>query len=100
MVVGPENLSTRFMAALGLTVPEEFADAAVSDQLAPGTIGLSDGQAGRLDAADLLLMTFAGPGERATFESNPLVRTLSVRTEGRPQQGSEVLDGRAAGRHG
>ncbi|WP_214404932.1 ABC transporter substrate-binding protein [Pseudonocardia lacus] len=83
MVVGKDNLSTVFMNSLGLTVPPSFADAPATAQLAPGTVGLSYEEAGRLDEADVLFMTFAGSGDRAAFEQNPVVSRLPIVTEGR-----------------
>jgi iron complex transport system substrate-binding protein len=82
-VVGADNLSTVFMNSLGLTVPPSFATASATALLAPGTVGLSYEEAGRLDEADVLFMTFAGPDDRSTFEQNPIVSGLSVITEGR-----------------
>ncbi|MFP5022225.1 ABC transporter substrate-binding protein [Pseudonocardia phyllosphaerae] len=75
MVVGEQNQSTVFMRSLGLSVPPSFRDAPASDALAPGTVGLSYEEAGRLSEADLLLITFARPDDRALFEQNPLVKT-------------------------
>lgn len=83
MVVGQDNQSTLFMRRLGLLVPAEFTNAAVSDQLAPGTIGLSYEQVSQLDSADLLFMTFATAGDKQQFESNQLVRDLAAVRGGR-----------------
>ena len=83
MVVGAENPSTAFMRSLGLSVPPGFAGAPADGRLAPGTVGLSYEQAGRLDSADVLFMTFAGDADRGTFESNALVRSLPVVSGGR-----------------
>nr|WP_042193401.1 ABC transporter substrate-binding protein [Kibdelosporangium sp. MJ126-NF4]CEL20753.1 periplasmic binding protein [Kibdelosporangium sp. MJ126-NF4]CTQ89666.1 periplasmic binding protein [Kibdelosporangium sp. MJ126-NF4] len=85
MVVGKENQSTRFMGLLGLKVPDAFADARTSADLAPGTIGLSYENADKLDSADVLFMTFAGPEDKQKFDSNPLTRDLRVIKEGRYQ---------------
>ena len=82
MVVGEQNQSTAFMRALGLAVPPSFADAPASDDLAPGTVGLSYEEVGRLSEADLLLMTFAGDGDRSAFESNELVQRVRAVQEG------------------
>ncbi|MEJ3652646.1 ABC transporter substrate-binding protein [Actinomycetes bacterium KLBMP 9759] len=75
MVVGRENLSTIFMGRLGLQVPEEFRNAEASAALAPGTVGLSYEEAGKLGSADVLFMTFATPDDRRVFEANPVVRS-------------------------
>ena len=83
LVVGEDNLSTRFMRSLGPTVPPSFAAAPASDALAPGTVGISYEEAGRLDEADVLFMTFATPADRGVFESNEVVRRLRVVAEGR-----------------
>lgn len=85
LVVGKENLSTKFMTSLGLKVPDEFANDVATDSLAPGTIGLSYEQARRLDSADVLFMAFAVPGDRGAFEGNAIVRELKVVKEGRYQ---------------
>ncbi|MFC5996713.1 ABC transporter substrate-binding protein [Pseudonocardia hispaniensis] len=82
MVVGEQNASTVFMRSLGLRIPDNFRDAPASAALAPGTVGVSYEQVGRLDSADVLFMTFAGEGDRTTFESNPLVRRLRPVREG------------------
>lgn len=82
MVVGEENQSTAFMRSLGLAVPASFANAPASDDLAPGTVGLSYEEVGRLSEADLLLMTFAGSGDRAAFEQNELVRRVRAVQQG------------------
>ena len=82
MVVGEQNQSTAFMRALGLTVPASFANAPASDDLAPGTVGLSYEEVGRLSEADLLMMTFAGDGDRAAFENNELVRRVRAVEQG------------------
>ncbi|SMC57799.1 iron complex transport system substrate-binding protein [Kibdelosporangium aridum] len=83
LVVGKDNMSTKFMASLGLKVPDAFAGAQTSSELAPGTIGLSYENADQLDTADALFMTFAGPDDQTKFESNPLTRDLRVIKEGR-----------------
>ncbi|WP_232662968.1 ABC transporter substrate-binding protein [Pseudonocardia sp. TRM90224] len=75
MVVGKENLSTIFMGRLGLLVPEEFRNVEATAALAPGTVGLSYEEAGKLSSADVLFVTFATLGDRGAFESNPIVRT-------------------------
>ncbi|RSM86516.1 ABC transporter substrate-binding protein [Kibdelosporangium aridum] len=85
IVVGKDNMSTKFMASLGLRVPDAFASVQTSSELAPGTIGLSYETADQLDTADALFMTFAGPDDQARFESNPLTRDLKVIKEGRYQ---------------
>lgn len=85
MVVGADNLSTRFMTSLGLKVPAGFAAAPASNKLAPGTIGISYEEASRLDAADALFMTFATSGDKTVFETNPLVSRLPVIKDGRYQ---------------
>ncbi|MEV6243394.1 ABC transporter substrate-binding protein [Lentzea sp. NPDC051838] len=85
LVVGKDNLSTKFMNSLGLKVPDEFASVQASDQLAPGTIGISYEQAARLDSADVLFMTFAGGQDQETFRTNPVTRELKVVKEGRYQ---------------
>jgi iron complex transport system substrate-binding protein len=82
MVVGEQNLSTVFMRSLGLNVPENFRDAPATAALAPGTVGVSYEQVGRLDSADVLFMTFAGSDDRARFEGNALVRQLRPVREG------------------
>lgn len=82
MVVGEQNQSTAFMRALGLSVPASFTDAPASDDLAPGTVGLSYEEASRLSEADLLLMTFAGDGDRAAFEGNELIRRVRAVQQG------------------
>ncbi|WP_181780461.1 ABC transporter substrate-binding protein [Pseudonocardia pini] len=76
MVVGEQNLSTAFMRSLGLSVPANFRDAPASAALAPGTVGVSYEEAGRLDSADVLFMTFATDGDRGRFEGNALVQQL------------------------
>jgi iron complex transport system substrate-binding protein len=83
LVVGKDNLSTKFMAALGLKVPDAFANAPASDTLAPGTIGISYERAAELDTADVLFMTFPSAADRQTFEGNALVKKLDVVTGGR-----------------
>ncbi|RZQ63336.1 ABC transporter substrate-binding protein [Amycolatopsis suaedae] len=85
MVVGKDNLSTKFMTSLGMKVPDAFANAPANADLAPGTIGLSYERVEELDAADVLFMTFAGPGDQQTFESNELVRRLDLMRAGRYQ---------------
>ncbi|ALG11516.1 hypothetical protein AOZ06_35780 [Kibdelosporangium phytohabitans] len=85
MVVGKDNQSTKFMAQLGLKVPDTFAEAKTTAELAPGTIGLSYENADKLDSADVLFMTFAGPEDRQRFDSNPLTKDLRVIKEGRYQ---------------
>ncbi|OLL73264.1 hypothetical protein Ae168Ps1_1648 [Pseudonocardia sp. Ae168_Ps1] len=82
MVVGEQNQSTAFMRSLGLAVPESFASAPASDALAPGTVGISYEEVGRLSEADLLLMTFAGEGDRATFEGDELVQRVRAVQQG------------------
>lgn len=82
MVVGEQNQSTAFMRALGLAVPASFANAPASNDLAPGTVGLSYEEVGRLSEADLLMMTFAGDGDRAAFEDNELVRRVRAVQQG------------------
>lgn len=82
MVVGEQNLSTVFMRSLGLQVPESFRSAPASDALAPGTVGVSYEEVSRLSEADLLLMTFAAAGDRATFEGNELVRRVRAVGDG------------------
>ncbi|ANY05457.1 ABC transporter substrate-binding protein [Pseudonocardia sp. HH130630-07] len=74
MVVGADNQSTVFMTALGLQVPPSFRGDAGDSGLAPGTVGLSYEEAGRLAEADLLLMTFVSTGDRTRFEGSPVVR--------------------------
>jgi iron complex transport system substrate-binding protein len=83
LVIGKENQSTKFMAELGLSVPDAFADAAAGDTLAPGTIGISYEQATQLDTADVLFMTFPGEADKTTFESSPVVQSLSIVKDGR-----------------
>jgi iron complex transport system substrate-binding protein len=85
IVVGQENQSTKFMASLGLKVPDAFAGARTTADLAPGTIGLSYENADQLDTADVLFMTFAGPEDKGRFEGGPLTRDLKVLKEGRYQ---------------
>ncbi|WP_176929905.1 ABC transporter substrate-binding protein [Lentzea albidocapillata] len=85
LVVGKDNLSTKFMNSLGLKVPDAFANVQASDQLAPGTIGISYEEAARLDSADVLFMTFAGGQDLETFKTNPVTRELKVVKEGRYQ---------------
>ncbi|BBG03544.1 MULTISPECIES: ABC transporter substrate-binding protein [Pseudonocardia] len=82
MVVGEQNQSTVFMRALGLDVPESFRNAPASDDLAPGTVGVSYEEVGRLSDADLLIMTFAGTDDRAAFEGNELVKRVRAVQEG------------------
>jgi iron complex transport system substrate-binding protein len=82
MVVGEQNLSTVFMRSLGVNVTENFRDAPATAALAPGTVGVSYEQVGRLDSADVLFMTFAGSDDRARFEGNALVRQLRPVREG------------------
>ncbi|MEU6701341.1 ABC transporter substrate-binding protein [Pseudonocardia sp. NPDC046786] len=82
MVVGEQNQSTVFVRALGLDVPPSFKDAPASDDLAPGTVGVSYEEIGRLSDADLLIMTFAGADDRATFEGNELVQRVRAVREG------------------
>ncbi|MGI5128726.1 ABC transporter substrate-binding protein [Pseudonocardia sp. CA-107938] len=76
MVVGEQNLSTVFMRSLGLRVPEAFVNAPATAALAPGTVGVSYENAGLLDGADALFITFAGSGDRQQFEGNKLVQQL------------------------
>jgi iron complex transport system substrate-binding protein len=85
LVVGKDNLSTKFMNSLGLKVPDAFANVRTSGDLAPGTIGLSYETADQLDTADALFMTFASPADQQRFESHPLTRDLKVIREGRYQ---------------
>lgn len=85
LVVGKDNLSTKFMNSLGLKVPAQFADVRASDQLAPGTIGISYEEAAKLDSADVLFMTFAGGQDLETFKTNPITRELKVVKENRYQ---------------
>jgi iron complex transport system substrate-binding protein len=82
MVVGEQNLSTVFMRSLGLDVPENFRNAPATGALAPGTVGVSYEQVGRLDGADVLFMTFAAGNDRARFEGNALVQQLRPVREG------------------
>jgi iron complex transport system substrate-binding protein len=82
MVVGEQNQSTVFLRSLGLEVPASFRDAPASDALAPGTVGVSYEEVGRLSEADLLLMTFAGAGDRARFEGDELVRRVRAVRQG------------------
>ncbi|GAA4967669.1 ABC transporter substrate-binding protein [Pseudonocardia tropica] len=82
MVVGEQNQSTAFLRSLGLEVPASFRDAPASDALAPGTVGVSYEEVGRLSEADLLLMTFAGAGDRARFEGDELVRRVRAVRQG------------------
>jgi iron complex transport system substrate-binding protein len=83
LIVGKDNLSTKFMNSLGLKVPDAFANAKTSADLAPGTVALSYETADQLDTADALFMAFADPSDRQRFESNPLTRDLMVIREGR-----------------
>jgi iron complex transport system substrate-binding protein len=83
LVIGKENQSTKFMAELGLSVPDAFDGADAGDTLAPGTIGISYEQATQLDTADVLYMTFPGQADQATFESSPVVQSLTIVKEGR-----------------
>jgi iron complex transport system substrate-binding protein len=45
----------------------DFAAAPATALLAPGTVGLSYEEAGRLDEADVLFMTFVGPDDRSAL---------------------------------
>ena len=85
MVVGERNLSTGFMRSMGLQVPASLRDAPASAALAPGTVGLSYEQAGLLNDADVLLMTFATPDDRSRFEHNPLIRGVRPVRQGHYQ---------------
>jgi iron complex transport system substrate-binding protein len=97
LVVGKDNLSTKFMAALGLKVPDTFANAPANDTLAPGTIGISYERVPELDAADVLFMTFPSAADQQTFEGNALVKKLKVVTEGHymatPLPAAQLLQG-------
>ncbi len=97
LVVGADNLCTKFMTSLGMKVPDTFANAPASDTLAPGTIGISYERAGELGAADVLFMTFPSAADRQTFEGNALVKKLPVVEQGRylamPLPAAQLLQG-------
>ncbi|QFU86053.1 ABC transporter substrate-binding protein [Amycolatopsis sp. YIM 10] len=85
LVVGKDNQTTKFMNSLGLKIPDAFANAEATAELAPGTIGLSYEQVEQLDSADALFMTYPSAVDKTTFESNSLVQRLKVVGEGRFQ---------------
>ncbi|MEV1292089.1 ABC transporter substrate-binding protein [Pseudonocardia sp. NPDC049635] len=82
MIVGEQNQTTMFMRALGLDIPESFRDAPASDGLAPGTVGVSYEEVGRLSDADLLVMTFASDDDQERFEGHELVQRVRAVAEG------------------
>ncbi|BCY11517.1 ABC transporter substrate-binding protein [Actinoplanes sp. L3-i22] len=97
LVVGADNLSTKFMGALGLKVPDKFANAPASDTLAPGTIGISYERVPDLDTANVLFMTFPSAADQQTFEGNALVKKLKVVSGGHylatPLPAAQLLQG-------
>ncbi|GAA1384647.1 iron-siderophore ABC transporter substrate-binding protein [Pseudonocardia kongjuensis] len=74
VIVGEPNQATTLLGALGLEPPASFTERPPSGaEIAPGTVGLSYEEAGRLAEADLVIMSFPTAADRARFEASPVV---------------------------
>lgn len=76
---GPDDSRSRFLTALGLTIPTEVAELAGDSFIAT----ISAEQLELLDVADLVVWNVDTPADREAVTSNPIYQQLEVARSGR-----------------
>ncbi|MDP9386821.1 MAG: iron-siderophore ABC transporter substrate-binding protein [Actinomycetota bacterium] len=78
-VFGPDDSRSRFMTALGFSIPDEVATLA-GDSF---TATISAEQLELLNTADVVVWNVDSPADRAAVETNPIYGQLEIRRAGR-----------------